>query len=99
MPQKPLFTEMLFEEPPGKTFAIVCELLFAKLLEKTSVVSRTCLAKTKKHRFNVLQPGTKSVHRPPDIPLVNRWSTVGFVFLSVKLNILCFRASGVTPKG
>ena len=57
---KATFHRNASEKPPTTTFALVFKLLFAEMPENSSVVSGTCLARTKMRRSIGQQPGTKS---------------------------------------
>ena len=69
---------------------------------RSSFVSVTCshvkhvresmpgFSETIKRRYVGQQPGTMSGHRPADTPLINRWSTAGFVPPSVCIGIRVF---------
>ena len=55
--------------------------------------------KTNRRRYTGQQLGTKSGRRPADKPVINRWSTAGFVPPSVYIKFSLFVLPGIRPGG
>ena len=52
----------------------------------------------RRRRYIGQQPGTKSASRPADKPVINRWSTAGFVVPSVYLRFALFVLANRGPQ-